>query len=188
MEGLGQGVPTPQSIQAVPSEMSKATEIRAKFAEEVHQYVRDFIRQADQKAAFFFAGATALVAFLYKAGLISVTHWHKPILQLTFLDLLSLVTGIALLGSTVTSVLTVVARLRGAKRGLIFFGAIAEFSSCNDYANEICAKPIDELIKAKLMHVHDISRICVSKFRMLKISTYSGSFGAVCAIVLLMMS
>ncbi|MDE0838982.1 MAG: DUF5706 domain-containing protein [Kiritimatiellae bacterium] len=191
VEGLGQGAPTLQSIQPAPvasGDVPKATEIRAKFAEEAHQYVRDYIRQADQKAAFFFAGATALIAFLYKSGLINMTRWHKPVLQMAFLDVWSLITGIALLICAVASILTVAPRLRGSKRGLIFFGAIAEFPSRNDYAIEIRTKPVDELIEATLMHVHDIAGICVNKFGMVTIGIYTGIVGTVSAIVLLMIS
>ena len=49
------GEPSPSSIQppevtVTPNE--KKTELQWKFAEETHQYVREYIRQADQKAAF----------------------------------------------------------------------------------------------------------------------------------------
>ena len=39
-------------------------EIKLKFAEETHQYVRDYIRQADQKATFLFVGSSTLLAYL----------------------------------------------------------------------------------------------------------------------------
>jgi hypothetical protein len=38
------------------------------FASLVHQYIRDFIKFADQKAAFIFAVASATLAFLVRQG------------------------------------------------------------------------------------------------------------------------
>src|ERR1035441_7419098 len=56
-----------QAASPVPTPSPVAADYHAKFAEEVHNYLREYIRNADQKAAFFFAGATALLAFLHRS-------------------------------------------------------------------------------------------------------------------------
>jgi hypothetical protein len=66
----------------------------AKFSEEVHNYVREYIRNADQKAGFFFAGLTALLAFLYGHG--GTDHWRKPLQAWNIFDVFSFVAMTAL--------------------------------------------------------------------------------------------
>src|SRR2546425_224384 len=46
-------------VPAGPSSAPPAD--HAKFAEEVHNYIREYIRNADQKATSFFAAATAML-------------------------------------------------------------------------------------------------------------------------------
>jgi len=45
---------TPQ--EASTEDQKKEQELRLKFSEETHQYVREYIRLADQKASFFLCG------------------------------------------------------------------------------------------------------------------------------------
>ena len=70
-------------------------EAQWKFAEETHKYLREYIRQADQKAAFFFAGSTAPIAFLYKANLIHM--WLKEPTHWIFIDMFSFIAIVGLL-------------------------------------------------------------------------------------------
>lgn len=181
------GEPTPNSIrppEVEATELNKTTELQWKFAEETHQYVREYIRQADLKAAFFFAGATALIAFLYKAKLIQL--WMKPPIQWLFLDMLSFVAAIGLGLSVLACLATVFPRLRGSKRGHVFFGAIGEFESRKEYATDVLQRDIAELIEAKLCHVHDLAIICGQKYSVLKIGQWAGAIGVVAMVVLLL--
>ena len=64
--------PTVESIKTASSAIVpdlKEQEIKLKFAEETHQYVRDYIRQADQKATFLFAGSSTFLAYLNSISL-----------------------------------------------------------------------------------------------------------------------
>ena len=124
------GEPTLMSIrppEVETAEVSKTTELHWKFAEETHQYVREYIRQADQKAVFFFAGATALIAFLYNASLIQ--RWIKYPTQWNFVDMISFIATVGLSFSALSCLATVFPSLKGSKRGHVFFGAVAEFES-----------------------------------------------------------
>ncbi len=183
------GEPTPTSIQppAVETiEPSKTTELYWKFAEETHQYVREYIRQADQKAAFFFAGATALIAFLYKATLIQ--RWIKLPTQWEFVDMLSFAATIGLSVSALSCLATVFPRLKGSKRGHVFFGAVAEFESRKEYATDVLRQGVVALIEAKLCHVHDLALVCGRKYAVLKIGQWSGAIGVGAMVVLLLLA
>ena len=161
-------------------------EFNWKFAEETHQYVREQIRQADQKAVFFFAGVTALIAFLYKTGLIHT--WLKNPMHWVFTDMLSLIATVGLSVTAVSCAATVLPRLRGSKQGLVFFGAISAYMTSEDYATVILKKTPHELIDAKLTHVHDLGRICNDKYFVLRIGLWSGAIGIISTVLLLVFS
>lgn len=183
------GEPTPTSIQppeVEATEPSKTTELYWKFAEETHQYVREYIRQADQKAGFFFAGATALIAFLYKATLIQ--RWIKLPTQWDFVDMLSFAATIGLSVSALSCLATVLPRLKGSKRGHVFFGAVAEFESRKEYATDVLRQGVVALIEAKLCHVHDLAMVCGRKYAVLKIGQWSGAIGVIATVVLLLLA
>ncbi len=183
------GEPTRSSIgppEIGVSPLSERTEFQWKFAEETHQYVREYIRQADQKAAFFFAGSTALIAFLYNAKL--VHRWVKPPTQWSFVDMVSLAATIGLTVCALACLATVFPRLQGSKRGHVFFGAIAEFDSRKDYASDVLQKDVSELMEAKLCHVHDLSGICGRKFYVLKVGQWAGAVGVFATVLLLLMA
>ena len=174
----------PPEVTAIPNE--KKTELQWKFAEETHQYVREYIRQADQKAAFFFAGSTALIAFLYKTNL--VQHWVKLPTQWVFVDMLSFVATIGLAVSAFACLATIFPRLKGSKRGHVFFGAIAEFEARKDYAIDVLQCEVGELIEAKLCHVHDLAIVCRSKCTILKLGQWSGAIGVAAMVLLLLLA
>lgn len=182
-----QGEPTASSIQ--PPDQStvqsqKSIEFQWKFAEETHQYVREYIRQADQKAAFFFAGATALIAFLYKANLVQI--WVRLPTLWVFVDMLSFISTIGLSASAFFCIFTIIPRLNGSKRGHIFFYAIKEFESKKDYKTDVLQSSINELLDEKLFHIHDLAKVCSRKFTTLVIGQYCGAVGVVATVILLL--
>lgn len=183
------GEPTANSIrppELEATEPTKTTELQWKFAEETHQYVREYIRQADLKAAFFFAGATALIAFLYKANLVQL--WVKPPMQWLFVDMLSFVATVGLAASVVACLATVFPRLKGSKRGHVFFYAIAEFESRKEYAAGVLQQDIAELIEEKLCHGHDLAIVCAQKYSVLKIGQWAGAVGVIAMVFLLLLA
>jgi hypothetical protein len=109
-----QPVKTADNSGILPEEMSNAAlkkdhESRLKFAEETHQYVREYIRIADQKAIFFFAGSTALLAYLHNRGL--TYRWVTQPTTWGFVDILSFLTTVCLVLSVLSCIATVIPRL-----------------------------------------------------------------------------
>lgn len=164
----------------------KTEEVRAKFAEETHQYIREYIRLADQKAAFYFAGTTALLAFLFRANLLH--HWLKPPLQWALTDILSFVASVGLVVSALACILVVKPNTQGSKRGIIFFRAIREFQSGTEYASEVLAKDMRGLTTAKLCHAFDLSQVCDRKYNLLNVGVTAGAIGVISAIGMLFLS
>lgn len=163
----------------------KCQEAKLKFAEETHQYVREYIRLADQKATFFFAGSTALLTYLHKQGLAS--KWISALDTWRLSHMLSFIAAMGLLLSAVACMLVVMPRLTGSRRGLVFFGAIAEFENSNDYVSEFMKQSLYDLCDAKIRHTYDLSSICKTKYRMLKWGQWLGGGGLISALLLLVL-
>jgi len=163
----------------------KDQEGRLKFAEETHQYVREHIRLADQKAAFFFAGSTALLAYLHKVGLAS--RWFVGPAAWSLAHVLSFLASIGLLLCAIACLVTVMPRLKGSKRGLIFFAAISEYDSSNDYVSEFMKQGLSDLCEAKLKHAYELSAICKRKYDMLRWGQWLGALGLIASLLLLVL-
>jgi hypothetical protein len=153
----------------------------AKFAEEVHNYIREYIRNADQKATAFFAAATAMLAFLNTQNVAS--HWIKDVRQWTFTDFLGFLSMFGLGIAAAVFLAVVFPRLKGSRRGILFFFAIAEHDSSTEYADEVIRRSGDDLLRAKLQHDYDLSQICARKYRTLRVGFWIGSVG-ICAALL----
>lgn len=79
-------------------------------------------------------------------------------------------------------------RLKGSRKGILFFNAIAEYDSAADYANDIIRKPRNEIILAKLLHSYDLAKICTKKYRILRIGLWVGTIGAIATLIFLLLS
>lgn len=163
------------------SRPTAAAEVQLKTAEEIHQYVREYIRNADQKAAFFFAAATAGLAFLHSQG--TANRWLKSPITWTLIDLLAFVATAGLGIGAAVLLAAVFPRLGGSKRGLLFFNAIAEYETSSDYAKDVALAPPAEILRAKLQHVHDLARVCRAQYKTLVIGFSVSSVGAVAALL-----
>jgi hypothetical protein len=161
----------------------KEQEIKLKFAEEAHQYVRDYIRQADQKATFLFAGSSTLLAYLNSINV--AQSWLFNPKTWGLLDVLSFLGTFGLISGAVCSAFVITPRLSGSKRGLVFFSAIQEYETPTEYAIELNSKRPVELCEAKLKHVHELSRVCHEKFKSLSLAFRLTIFGTFCAFVVL---
>jgi len=194
---LGPGLPVPPAIAREPlptpsgggetaTDKHQATapaspppsadaDARERFAESVHQYVREYIRLADQKATFLFTGATALLAFLYKNEVSS--RWLKPVMQWNILDTVVFIAMTALALGVLLALLVVIPRTPGSRRGLLFWEAIAEYDSGRQYSDELRLLSSATLFQIKAEHCFDLARVCRSKYRALRAAIWVGAVG-----------
>jgi hypothetical protein len=148
---------------------------RERFAESVHQYVREYIRLADQKAAFLFTGATALLAFLYKNGVSA--RWLKPVMQWNILDTVTFVAMTTLALGVLLALLVVIPRTSGSRRGFLFWEAVAEYDTGRQYSDEVRLLSSATLFQVKAEHCFDLARVCRQKYRMLRAAIWAGAVG-----------
>ncbi len=164
-----------------PNTTAAAPEFRAKFAEETHQYIRDNIRLADQKATFFFTAATALLAFLYQNRISE--SWLKPHMSWNVLDVCAFLAMIALAIGALVALFVVMPRLPGSRRGYLFWEAIAEYESSRHYADDLTTLSQATLVQQKAEHCHDLAKVCRSKYRFLKVALVACGVGLFFSVV-----
>lgn len=157
-----------------------------KFADEAHSYVREYIRNADHKATFFFATLTAILAFLNAQNV--STRWLKDIRLWSFIDALGFISMLGLSLGAVILLGVVFPRLKGSRRGILFFDAISGFDSAGEYAVNVAAHPADELVRGKLQHCYELSKICSAKYRMLRVGFWVGCVGVGSALLYLVLA
>ena len=180
-----QPLPTPPPPFVTPSDSTDASESatglpadldkRLAFAEQVHQYIREYIKLADQKAGFFFTASTAILAFLYKVN--ASARWLKPVLQWNVVDTAAFVAMVALAVAAVTSLVVVIPRTPGSRRGYLFWEAIAEYDSCRQYADDLACLSVPTLLQIKAEHCHDLAKVCRRKYRTLRAALSIGTVG-----------
>ena len=151
-----------------------------RFVDDVHLYIREHIRNGDQKAVFFFGATTALLAVLHSSG--ASSRWLKPADTWGLLDSVTFVGMLALALAALTSAWAVVPRLPGSKRGALYFNAIAAHESATEYAGMVLGAPERSLLTEKAEHCHILARICRTKYRVLRVSLWCSFIGVVCVL------
>lgn len=148
---------------------------------DVHSYMRGFISGADQKAAFFFAGATALLAFLHSKNV--AVRWVKSPTSWSISDALACIATVGLAASAVIMLLAVFPRLGGDQRGILFFRAISKYPSGAEYADDVLRRSDLDLVRTRLHHTYDLAKVCATKYRLLQAAFWVASVGLIATLV-----
>jgi hypothetical protein len=170
-----------RSISPVSATTEGDVESRSRFIGFVHEYVRDNIRLADQKATFFFTAATALVAFLYQNDVSG--RWLKTPMDWNLLDVVAFLAMMGLAAGAFLALLVIIPRTPGSRRGFIFWEAIAEYSSGRDYSGELSALSPASLFQIKAEHTFELAKVCRRKYKMLRYALWTGAVGLVAALI-----
>jgi hypothetical protein len=185
-DSIAAQVPTTQPDDVEQPSPSKSerpeAEAQGQFVSSVHQYIRDNIQFADQKATFFFAGTTALLAVLYKLEVTS--RWLKPVLAWNVLDLAAMLAVVGLGVGSMLALMVVIPRLPGSRRGMIFWEAIAQFQTARQYADDIAQLSNAALTQNLAEHCYDLALVCKKKYRLLRWSIIASAIGAAACVLL----
>ena len=146
-----------------------------KFAAFAHHYIRDYINLADQKATFFFTGATALLAFMYNKNISA--QWLKPLMQWNILDTIAFVAMAALAVGAFLALLVIIPRTPGSRRGFLFWEAIADYETGRQYSDDLSLLSGPSLVQVKAEHCYDLAVVCQRKYQMLRYALRTGAVG-----------
>ncbi|MEP6653196.1 MAG: Pycsar system effector family protein [Myxococcales bacterium] len=169
---------------AVP-DVAPSADGHLKLAEEIHQYVREYIRNADQKATFAFAAATAGLAFLNGRG--GVSRWFKAPDTWTLIDGLAFAAMAGLAVAAAVLLAVVLPRLKRSGPGIVFFNSIAEHKSASEYAAEVVRHTPGDVVDIKLHHAYDLAKVCRAKYRTLVVGFWIGGIGAMATLLYLLL-
>jgi hypothetical protein len=156
---------------------------KATFANQTHDYLRDQIKFADQKAAFLFTASSAMLAVLY--GKAFHEHWLAEPSDPSSIS--SFVAMISLLAASGFAASVVVPRRKGSPRGFIFWGAVASYKSSAEYVAAVSSLTEVDLVTEKLHHCHELARIAQRKYGVLDRGLWLGSIGAAAAAISLLL-
>ena len=154
----------------------------ADFVQNTHEYVREYIALGDQKAAFLFTIAAAMLVYIYDEGALSVwlrapSGWGIGELA-TFGASLGLSIGA---GSAITAVWP---RLRGTADGIVFWKAIARLPSAQGYVERLETFSDQGLVGAQAAHVYELAAVCARKYRWISLSIWSTATGMLLALAM----
>lgn len=163
-----------------------ANSIMNDFAEQSHQYNQEYIRNADQKAIFYFTICSGLLAFLQTQH--ASVRWLKKISLWSTLDGITFLAMFGLAIAAFAFLLVIRPRLKGSRRGLIYFNAIAEYQSSEEYVSDILKSSDEVLIRAKLQHTYELTKICKTKYQILNRGLCIAFIGILATLIYLLFS
>jgi Family of unknown function (DUF5706) len=148
---------------------------RLGFAKEVHSYLGDFIRAADQKAGFLLVASTALLGWLTTHGASEGAFF----VRMVAIVLISL--------SAALAVWSVKPRQHQLTTGLVAWNGIVKTGSSGQYHDSIL-KLNDCGLQETAGHSYDLARILRTKYRVLSGAICTFILGGIMAVVLLISS
>lgn len=155
---------------------------KQQFLWHVHQYLGEYARFGDTKAAFSGAIASALLGALYSAKA------HMPLLsaswdQWTLSTWLSAMGGVFLLASVALAIWAVWPRLGSTQsEGFVYWDSIAAHGTIERLQNAFNEQPARALNDHLLHHVFDISKqVCIPKYRAIALCIWSLCIGSLLA-------
>ncbi len=172
------GPPTPAGHAEVGTLRSAAD-----FATRVHGYITDFIRVADQDAAFLFAAVGTTLAFLNARGVTKL--WIKNPTTWSVTDGLAFLAVMGFLASATAAAVVLLPRKKGSRTGLVSWGAISKCRSAEEYARLVLGTEPTGLAEATLEHCFELSRVCMHKYRAMAWALWCGGAGFVGTLVYL---
>ena len=155
-----------------------------KYGALVHSYIREYISAADRKASFVFTIGAALLVYLYEKGI--VVSWLKSPNTWALGEILAFIAISGLSLSCMLAVAVVFPKLKGSRRGFIFWESIAEFESASSFSDAAQQLSGTSLANELLKHVYEIAHVCKEKYRILNWSLRIGAIGAISTILYLM--
>ena len=158
------------------------------FLWHTHEYLGEYARFADTKAAFAGTIASALIGALYSAKA------HLALMQApgewTIAAWLTAAAGAFLIASIVLAVWTVLPRLRSTQsKGFVYWGAIANHGTVELLQTSFHSQSARTLNDHLLHHVFDISKkVCLPKYRAVTLCIWAVVIGGFLSAAALMVA
>jgi hypothetical protein len=155
------------------------------FAKDSQEYLRTFLQLADQKAAFVFTAAGAILALLYSKGAhLRWAVWPPPTGIDGVAGAAAFVAMIALVVAGVYAVAVVGPREAREGRGLFYWGEVRAHGPT--YVDAVARLTADDALRERLENCRDLADVCDRKYRSLRRAIRSGAIGTAAALIYLL--
>ena len=145
------------------------------FAEHYEAYIRSYISLADSKATWIFSLSSGVILFFANS---TGDNSGKSIIALNNIDKIGSLALLMLAICSALSFLVILPRLSSqSKESIIFFNSVALRHNAQRYIDDVENYSSEDLIKARLGHLYDVSHVCRSKYVLLRYAMYCGSSG-----------
>lgn len=159
-------VTTPQTItptSAVPSQLQRH---HSEFSVLQDEYIRNYIELADTKASLIFTSSVGIIGYLFGNDQIR-ERLLSPSLSINFFA--PLLTTLCCMVLATLAFLVIVPRLSArSNERIVFFGAVAQRKSAEEYVSEIEPLTEEKITENRLKHCYDIAYICNRKYNLLR--------------------
>jgi hypothetical protein len=163
--------PATDAGDIVATDAPRLDETHRSFAEFHQTYVSGYIQFADTKAAWVFAVASGILAYVFSSRAIGMIlllpGWNIPFL-------LTSATVTLLVLAAAFAFLVISPRFSSSGDGIIFFSSVAKKKSAESFIREIASMNEAALTEARLKHCYDISGVCSRKYTYLKLAFWTG--------------
>lgn len=172
--------PMPATSAPMPAELDEAA--KQAFLWHVHDYLGEYTRFADTKAAFAGALAGALLGALYSASLFA-TLFSRSYRQWTLATWLAFFAGTTLVGTIVLTIATVYPRLRAMPgQGFVFWRNITAFRSNDTFRTSFDSQSARTLNEHLMNQNFAVAKyVCTPKYRKVSYGLILLSLGAILA-------
>lgn len=135
------------------------------FASFEEAYIARYIALADTKASFVFAGASAVLVYLFNKDEIRAIAKNpawSPSCVLLYIGIWFLIIA------AVYAFATIMPRLTTSGDGVVYFGSVASHSSARDYRSAVASMSESDFSTARITHCYDLARVCQRKYAALR--------------------
>jgi hypothetical protein len=150
------------------------------FPEFIHQYLREYIALADQKAAFAFAAVTATLAYLASQNAFQLIGLGPSAPVWSWRAFTGLPAAAALVASACSAIAVVAPRLKRNDRvspGTIFWEDIVSYANSREYSSAVESLTKLQAAEQVRLHCFTLAQICSRKYRILNRSIWIGVGG-----------
>jgi hypothetical protein len=187
MELTGQSAPmTHAALPTAGPETDEAA--KQEFLWHTHQYLGEYARFGDTKAAYAGTVAAALLGALYTAKA------HVSVVQTRYVEWppstwLTVIAALFLFMSIGLAIWTILPRLRSTQsNGFIYWGSIAAYKNLELLQTSFHSQSARTLNDHLLHHVFDVSsKVCVPKYRTVSLCIWALCIGGIVALAALVL-
>lgn len=149
----------------------------------IHDYQRRSIEFADRKATFVVFGANAFASFLDRSSGLSGAR-GTPMAEWSIGTWCGEAAILMLAAGGFTALWVIVPRVaRKAPKGAIYWEAIRQHKSFEEWSAAMGAITEDDATRIVLRGIYDLAAINVTKYRTLQLATWLGGIGMVLALL-----